>query len=148
MHRGLPRMENLLTDRRYMSQHSNEYINYIKSPRWKLIRGINKSIWFGRCSFNPLDESVQVHHLHYHRKFGWEIPLLDTIPVSVKSHQILEKPPWKVKILVGNRWIAQPDLRRKFNNRLRFIALLNWIGILIASPLLFLQMCIDRMSKY
>lgn len=114
-----------------MPQHSSEYLNYLKSNRWAFIRWINNKIWFGRCAFRPWQKATQCHHLHYHTAFGWERPLWDTIPVSTNSHKLLEKPPWKVKIKAGNRWISQPKIRAKMNKRLRKIAFFNWFVCLL-----------------
>jgi 5-methylcytosine-specific restriction endonuclease McrA len=48
-----------------MNEHSDEYRDYMGSPRWRAIRDWAFALHGGRCQECGATSGLEVHHLHY-----------------------------------------------------------------------------------
>lgn len=105
--------------------YSNEYLSYINSEQWKAKSRKCQSLTRKHCILFAWLKSRHCHHMTY-RNMTEEIPIRDTVALSVTAHKIIHFPIfWKNK-----------KVRPYINYFLRFcmvssIIFWNTIGLLI-----------------
>jgi len=84
--------------------HSNEYLTYIKSPQWYAKSRKCQSLTPYHCVLFPWLKSRHCHHLTYHN-MTYELPLRDTVPLSVTAHRLIHLPLfWKTALRPWVNW--------------------------------------------
>mgnify|MGYP001794131465 FL=1 len=77
--------------------YSKEYINWINSSEWKAKSKKCQGLTRKHCILFPWLKSRHCHHLTY-RNMKQEIPVRDTVALSVTAHKIIHwRIFWKVK---------------------------------------------------
>ncbi len=71
-----------------MGWHSVEYTEYIKSPEWKEKSRRCRQLTQNRCCLFPWRRSRYCHHMNYSHLKN-EIPIRDTVGLSITAHQIV-----------------------------------------------------------
>ena len=72
--------------------YSNEYINWINSSEWKAKSKKCQGLTRKHCILFPWLKSRHCHHLTY-RNMKQEIPVRDTVALSVTAHKIIH---WRI----------------------------------------------------
>ena len=72
--------------------HSPEYLNYINSSEWKDKSKKCQGLTRKHCILFPWLKSRHTHHLTY-KNMKSEIPIRDTVPLSVTAHKIIH---WRI----------------------------------------------------
>ena len=61
-----------------------------RNPSWIALRSLTFLLTWGRDAIFPFARARQLDHLHY-RSLGREVPLIDVVPLSVGTHQLVTR---------------------------------------------------------
>lgn len=72
--------------------YSNKYLQWINSPEWKIKSRKCQQLTRKHCIVFPWLNSRHSHHMTY-RNMKSEMPIRDTVPLSVTAHKIIH---WRI----------------------------------------------------